>query len=157
MTEILRSYKFHSMIFYLFIYLCIYLFFNKLFFFSFWKIQGMDFTTDKLRSLVRKWQTLIEAHVDVKTTDNYTLRLFCIAFTKKRVNQNKKTCYAQSSQIQQVLLICKSWFCDFILFTISLPFSYKFYSLNKEMFDDLEWLQQCVYRCYDQWWGCQLR
>ncbi|RVW55745.1 40S ribosomal protein S3a-1 [Vitis vinifera] len=66
---------------------------------NFW---GMDFTTDKLRSLVRKWQTLIEAHVDVKTTDNYTLRLFCIAFTKKRVNQNKKTCYAQSSQIQQI-------------------------------------------------------
>lgn len=65
----------------------------------------MDFTTDKLRSLVRKWQTLIEAHVDVKTTDNYTLRLFCIAFTKKRANQNKKTCYAQSSQIWKVLLI----------------------------------------------------
>ena len=62
----------------------------------------MDFTTDKLRSLVRKWQTLIEAHVDVKTTDNYTLRMFCIAFTKKRQNQNKKTSYAQSSQIRQV-------------------------------------------------------
>ncbi|CAA0843234.1 40S ribosomal protein S3a-1, partial [Striga hermonthica] len=66
---------------------------------NFW---GMDFTTDKLRSLVRKWQSLIEAHVDVKTTDNYTLRLFCIAFTKKRVNQQKRTCYAQSSQIRQV-------------------------------------------------------
>lgn len=63
----------------------------------------MDFTTDKLRSLVRKWQSLIEAHVDVKTTDNYQLRLFCIAFTKKRPNQIKKTCYAQSSQIRQVL------------------------------------------------------
>lgn len=62
----------------------------------------MDFTTDKLRSLVRKWQTLIEAHVDVKTTDNYTLRLFCIAFTKRRANQVKRTCYAQSSQIRQV-------------------------------------------------------
>ncbi|XP_050383816.1 40S ribosomal protein S3a-2-like [Argentina anserina] len=50
-------------------------------------LWGMDFTTDKLRSLVRKWQTLIEAHVDVKTTDNYTLRMFCIAFTKRRPNQ----------------------------------------------------------------------
>ena len=62
----------------------------------------MDFTTDKLRSLVRKWQSLIEAHVDVKTTDNYQIRMFCIAFTKKRPNQIKKTCYAQSSQIRQV-------------------------------------------------------
>ncbi|MCD7453451.1 40S ribosomal protein S3-1 [Datura stramonium] len=64
--------------------------------------HGMDFTTDKLRSLVRKWQTLIEAHVDVKTTDSYTLRMFCIAFTKKRPNQQKRTCYAQSSQIRQI-------------------------------------------------------
>jgi ribosomal protein S3AE len=62
----------------------------------------MDFTTDKLRSLVKKWQTLIEAHVDVKTTDNYMLRLFCIGFTKRRPNQVKRTCYAQASQIRQV-------------------------------------------------------
>ncbi|CAH9072477.1 unnamed protein product [Cuscuta europaea] len=66
---------------------------------NFW---GMDFTTDKLRSLVKKWQSLIEAHVDVKTTDNYTLRMFCIGFTKKRANQQKRTCYAQSSQIRQI-------------------------------------------------------
>ncbi|GKV19647.1 hypothetical protein SLEP1_g29877 [Rubroshorea leprosula] len=66
---------------------------------NFW---GMDFTTDKVRSLVRKWQTLIEAHVDVKTTDNYTLRMFCIGFTKRRPNQVKRTCYAQSSQIRQI-------------------------------------------------------
>ncbi|KAK9808609.1 hypothetical protein WJX72_000501 [[Myrmecia] bisecta] len=66
---------------------------------NFW---GMDFTTDKLRSLVRKWQTLIEAHVDVKTTDGYTLRMFCISFTKKRQGQVKRTCYAQSSQIRQI-------------------------------------------------------
>eukprot|EP00741_Cyanophora_paradoxa_P013750 tig00020710_g13273.t1 len=77
---------------------------------------GMDFTTDKIRSLVRKWQTLIEAHVDVKTTagwarswtqllapfNGYILRLFAIAFTKKRPNQAKKTCYAQTSQIKQI-------------------------------------------------------
>ncbi|BDA44357.1 g9861 [Coccomyxa elongata] len=66
---------------------------------NFW---GMDFTTDKLRSLVRKWQTLIEAQVDVKTTDGYLLRMFAIAFTKKRAGQVKKTAYAQSSQIRQI-------------------------------------------------------
>ncbi|CAG8710691.1 9810_t:CDS:2, partial [Ambispora leptoticha] len=64
--------------------------------------HGMDFTSDKLRSLVRKWQSLIEAHVDVKTTDGYLLRLFAIAFTKRRPNQIKKTTYAQSSQIRQI-------------------------------------------------------
>lgn len=66
------------------------------------QFHGMDLTTDKLRSLVRKWQTLIEATVDVKTTDGYFLRLFCIAFTKKRPGQVKKTAYAQSSQIRQI-------------------------------------------------------
>lgn len=64
--------------------------------------HGMDFTSDKLRSLVRKWQSLIEAHVDVKTTDGYLIRLFAIAFTKRRPNQVKKTTYAQTSQIREI-------------------------------------------------------
>ncbi|KDD76342.1 ribosomal protein S3Ae [Helicosporidium sp. ATCC 50920] len=64
--------------------------------------HGMDLTTDKLRSLVRKWQTLIEAHVDVRTADGYTLRMFCISFTKKGAGQIKKTCYAQSAQIRAI-------------------------------------------------------
>jgi small subunit ribosomal protein S3Ae len=63
---------------------------------------GMDLTTDKLRSLVRKWQSTIEAHVDVKTTDGYMLRMFAIGFTKRRANQLRKTSYAQSSQIHQI-------------------------------------------------------
>ncbi|KAH8111161.1 hypothetical protein DFH11DRAFT_1513324, partial [Phellopilus nigrolimitatus] len=41
-----------------------------------------DFTSDKLRSL-------IEAHVDVKTTDG-------------RTTQVKKTTYAQSSQVHEI-------------------------------------------------------
>jgi len=61
---------------------------------------GMDLTTDKFRSLVRKWQTLIEAHADVKTTDGYSLRMFAIAFTKKRPNQIRKTSYAQTAQVR---------------------------------------------------------
>lgn len=63
---------------------------------------GMDLTRDKLCSLVRKWQTLIEAFVDVKTTDGYTLRMFCIGFTKRRKLQVRKTTYAQSSQVRAI-------------------------------------------------------
>merc|ERR1712043_121756 len=64
--------------------------------------HGMNLTTDKLRSMVKKWQTLIEANVDVKTTDGYLLRLFCIGFTKKRMNSMKKTAYAQANQVRQI-------------------------------------------------------
>jgi small subunit ribosomal protein S3Ae len=63
---------------------------------------GMDMATDKLKSLVRKWHTLIEANCEVKTTDGYILRLFCIGFTKRRPNQNpnRKTAYAKSAQVK---------------------------------------------------------
>jgi small subunit ribosomal protein S3Ae len=64
--------------------------------------HGMDMTTDKLRSMVKKWQTMIEAHVDVKTTDGYLLRLFCIGFTMRRQNQIKKTAYAQTTQVRAI-------------------------------------------------------
>lgn len=52
--------------------------------------------------MVKKWQTLIEAQVDVRTTDGFVLRLFCIGFTKKAQNQVKKTCYAQHAQIRAI-------------------------------------------------------
>merc|ERR1711955_141194 len=64
--------------------------------------HGMDLTTDKLRSMVKKWQTLIEANVDVKTTDGYMLRVFCIGFTRKQDLSQKKTCYAQSQQVRNI-------------------------------------------------------
>jgi len=64
--------------------------------------HGMSMTTDKLRSLVKKWQTCIEAHTDVKTTDGYLLRFFAIGFTKKRNNSTKKTAYAKSTQIRAI-------------------------------------------------------
>eukprot|EP00158_Paraphelidium_tribonemae_P000598 Partr_v1_DN22917_c0_g1_i1_m42523 putative 40s ribosomal protein len=64
--------------------------------------HGLSFTTDKLRSMIKKWQSLIEASVDVKTTDGYLLRFFIIGFTKRRPNQLRKTTYAQSSQIRAI-------------------------------------------------------
>merc|ERR1712160_117718 len=59
-------------------------------------------TRDKQMSLIRKLHTLIEAHVDVKTTDGYLVRLFVIAFTKKRQDQVKNNCYAQTAQIRKI-------------------------------------------------------
>ncbi|XP_057330563.1 40S ribosomal protein S3a [Microplitis mediator] len=64
--------------------------------------HGMDLTTDKLRSMVKKWQTLIEANVDVKTTDGYLLRVFCIGFTNKDQLSQRKTCYAQHAQVRNI-------------------------------------------------------
>ncbi|CAH7018733.1 unknown_gene_14621 [Phodopus roborovskii] len=63
--------------------------------------HGMDLTRNKMCSMVKKWQTMIEAHVDVKATDGYLLLLFCVGFTKKRNNQIRKT-YAQHQQVCQI-------------------------------------------------------
>eukprot|EP01071_Lankesteria_metandrocarpae_P005721 Lankesteria_metandrocarpae@DN4102_c0_g1_i1.p1 len=63
---------------------------------------GMDMTRDRLCRLVRKWHSLIEAHCDVKTADGYHLRMFCIAFTERRIEQVKSTCYAQTSKIKVI-------------------------------------------------------
>merc|ERR1712215_243800 len=57
--------------------------------------HGMNLTTDKKRSMIK-------ARVDVKTSDAYTLRLFCVGFTKKRQNQIKKTSYAQTQQVKNI-------------------------------------------------------
>jgi len=64
--------------------------------------HGMTITTDKIRSMVKKWQSLIEANVDVKTTDGFLLRFFVICFTKKRSNTMRKTAYAQHAQIKEI-------------------------------------------------------
>merc|ERR1719232_1268286 len=45
---------------------------------------------------------MIEAHVDVKTSDGYLVRMFVIGFTKKRPEQVKNKCYAQTSQIRRI-------------------------------------------------------
>jgi len=64
--------------------------------------HGLNFTRDKLCYLVRKWQSLIEGNVDVKTTDGYSIRVFCIAVTKANERQKKTNCYAQTSQIRKI-------------------------------------------------------
>lgn len=60
--------------------------------------------------MVKKWQTLIEANIDVKTTDGYLLRVFCIGFTAKDQLSQRKTCYAQHSQVRAI----RKKMCDII-------------------------------------------
>eukprot|EP00624_Nannochloropsis_granulata_P005325 evm.model.NODE_37535_length_24537_cov_23.534824.6 len=57
---------------------------------------------EKINSLIKKWQTLIEAHVEAKTTDGYTLRLFAVAFTKRVPGQVSKAAYAQAAQVRAI-------------------------------------------------------
>lgn len=63
---------------------------------------GLSYTTDRLKSLIKKWQTLVEASVDAKTTDGYSVRMFCIGFTKPRTNQISKACYAQTAKVKLI-------------------------------------------------------
>jgi small subunit ribosomal protein S3Ae len=62
----------------------------------------MDITRDKLCSMIKKWQTTIECQSDVKTNDGYILRIFTIGFTKRGARQQRKTSYAQHSQIKEI-------------------------------------------------------
>merc|ERR1712087_155049 len=39
---------------------------------------------------------------DVKTSDGYVMRMFVIAFTKRRPDQVKTNCYAQTAQIRKI-------------------------------------------------------
>ena len=62
--------------------------------------HSLCLTRDKLCSMVRKWQTLIEAVTKAKTADGYELRMFMIGFTKK-----------SSNQVLFVILTTNNFFC----------------------------------------------
>jgi small subunit ribosomal protein S3Ae len=64
--------------------------------------HGMSITRDKHCSLIRKWHTLIEGSCDIKTTDGYLIRMFCMSFTARMPDQVKSNCYAQSSKVRKV-------------------------------------------------------
>lgn len=64
--------------------------------------HGMSLTTDKLRSMLRKWCTLVEGSVETKTSDGYTMRLFAIGFTEKRKAQVRKNCHCQTSHVKKI-------------------------------------------------------
>lgn len=70
--------------------------------------HGWSYTRDNLCSMIRKGQSLIEGSVDEKTTDGFTVRMFCLAFTDKPAGQVKTNCYAQTAQIRKVRKVMMS-------------------------------------------------
>ena len=64
--------------------------------------HGLDTSRDKFCSLIRKWQTMIEINSDLRTKDGFFLRVFLVAFSRKRKNQAKKTSYIKTSQVRTI-------------------------------------------------------
>jgi len=64
--------------------------------------HGLELTKDKRCQLLKKWISLIEAQVDIKTSENFVFRVFGMALTKKQDGQCKKTAYAKTSQVKRI-------------------------------------------------------
>jgi small subunit ribosomal protein S3Ae len=64
--------------------------------------HGLDMTRDKYCSYLKKWQSTIEVHAEVKTLDGYILRIFIVAFTGRQTGQIRKCSYAQHAQVKQI-------------------------------------------------------
>ncbi|KAM0688324.1 ribosomal 40S subunit protein S1B [Conglomerata obtusa] len=63
---------------------------------------GMDLITDKARGIIRKWHTLIEGNIAIRTTDGYTLRVFVMAQSKRPEGYTKARCYIQSTAVKKI-------------------------------------------------------
>jgi len=64
--------------------------------------HGLDMTRDKLSSYLKKWQSTIDVHAEVKTVDGYILRIFIVAFTGRQTGQVRKCSYAQHAQVKRI-------------------------------------------------------
>ncbi|KAL0239170.1 hypothetical protein PCE1_004861 [Barthelona sp. PCE] len=58
--------------------------------------HGMRLTTDRLRGLIKKRQSLIEGYADVVTEDGFRLRVFAIGFTNRHRNQIREGIYSKN-------------------------------------------------------------
>lgn len=65
--------------------------------------HAMSLTRDKISAMIKKKHSLIEARADCRTADGYTVRLFCLAFTKEVKDfQVKQFTYAQTGQVRRI-------------------------------------------------------
>lgn len=64
--------------------------------------NGMYMSRDKVTGMIRKWHSLIDAHLDLTTSDGSVWRFFVIAVTKRLPGQIKKNSYCQASQSKAI-------------------------------------------------------
>lgn len=64
--------------------------------------DGMKMTTDKIKSIIRKWHTLIEAERDIVAKDGTILRVFVNAITKKSPDSTSKRAYCKTSEEKKI-------------------------------------------------------
>ncbi|KAI5148453.1 small subunit ribosomal protein S3Ae [Enteropsectra breve] len=62
--------------------------------------NGMYVSQDRVSGLVKKWHTLVEAYIDLKTKEGSTWRFFVSAVTKRLPGHTGKTCYAKLSEVK---------------------------------------------------------
>jgi len=64
--------------------------------------NGMYMARDKVTSMIRKWHSLIDAHLDLTTSDGSVWRFFVIATTLRLHGQVKKNSYCQTSTAKEI-------------------------------------------------------
>ncbi len=63
---------------------------------------GMSITRERIMSLLKKRQTIIDVFADVKTNDNYILRCFVLLCTRPVTGQRRINSYAKSSEVRRI-------------------------------------------------------
>lgn len=64
--------------------------------------NGMYVSRDKVANMIRKWHSLVDAHLDLTTADGSVWRFFVVAVTKRLPGQVKKNSYCQESQAKAI-------------------------------------------------------
>lgn len=64
--------------------------------------NGIYVAQDKIASMIRKWRSLVNVHLDVTTADGSIWRVFVNAVTKKLPNQVKRNSYCQTSDAKRM-------------------------------------------------------
>lgn len=62
--------------------------------------NGIVLTTDKQKSIVKKWHTLIESYVDIVTKEDIRLRIFLVGVSKR--TSAKRHAYLKPSKVKQI-------------------------------------------------------